>query len=125
MNIALTSENKKDIGFARSELYRLYQLDWMREHGYGPAAIIRQIEQNLTEAISDSSGDIDSLTDSVEEDFDESGLGGELWCCAGEFLGAEYRDAEYISWLITLAPSNEQTRLSRGYALDSGRDFAG
>lgn len=80
----------------RREAYRLYQLDWMANHGYSPmdlaAALLAHVD----------SGDIDrgdTYTPYRSWELD-AGFGGECWACFSEFLDTEYRDRTYMPGIL-------------------------
>lgn len=88
------TEAKRDA--FRREAYRLYQLDWMANHGYGPmdlaAALLAHVD----------SGDIDredTYTPYRSWELD-AGFGGECWACFSEFLDTEYRDQAYMPGIL-------------------------
>lgn len=86
----------EDIEEFRAECHRLYQLDWMREHGYSPADLGIGLLKNLDGGPVDENRETDEFA-AWEQD---SGFNGEIWACLDEFLGAEYRDPSYMLVLL-------------------------
>lgn len=79
-----------------AEAYRLYQLDWMRAHGYGPFDLAASFAgHHGMDQMDDWTAE--SLFDAWAED---AGFSGEIWAGLDEFLGCEYRDAAYMRGLL-------------------------
>lgn len=106
--------------------YRAYQLDWMISHGYGLNDLFEIIvgfaaeDVDETPMASATSGDsVRNLADCAAERFwTEDGFGsGSMYACKDEFLGAEYRDAEYMKHLTGMMPvPDEKYALWRKYS---------
>lgn len=90
----------------QDESYRRYQLDWMASHNRSARELVLSVlghhidgmdPEDTEEAMLDSMDKADELFDSWES---ESGFSGSLWVCRDEFLGAEYRDPDYMRHLL-------------------------
>lgn len=80
----------------RREAYRLYQLDWMANHGYGPMDLAASL---LAHMDGDSRDPGDTYTPYRSWELD-AGFGGECWACISEFLDMEYRDRSYMPGIL-------------------------
>ena len=81
--------------------YQAYILDWMISHGRSFGEALHIIGDSL--AGNDDDDDIREKFSQAEEHFIyEEGFGGSLWVCKDEFLGAEFKDAEYMEHLTSL-----------------------
>ena len=76
--------------------YRAYKFDWMMERGINPEDIICE----AVDIIKDMDGEV--TADGVKDAFFYSGFHGDMYVCRDEFLGAEFRDAKYMSYLFTV-----------------------
>lgn len=82
----------------RKEAYRRYQLDWMASHGRSAKELADWIVATAKDMDpEDIMMDAGEIYDDWESD---AGFGGSLWACYGEFLGAEYRDPDYMRHLL-------------------------
>lgn len=82
----------------RREAYRRYQLDWMMRQGYSvedlAGHIVAQVKEMDLEEILEDNGEIFSQWEG------DVGFNGSLYVCFDEFLGAEYRDPDYMKHLL-------------------------
>lgn len=84
--------------------YELYQLDWMKTHGYSLQDAFNMLRDGYAEAC--ASGNIDGGTgcaedfDAMEEYFEERGFDGEIFACENEFYDCEYQDVGYMEYLL-------------------------
>lgn len=78
----------------RDEAYRLYQLDWMANHGYS----VEDLAAAVLAHVDSSDGTPD--TTAYHEWERDAGFGGEIWACFNEFLDHEYRDEDYMTALL-------------------------
>ena len=84
--------------------YELYQLDWMKTHGYSLQDAFNMLRDGYAEAC--ASGNIDGGTgcaedfDAIEEYFEERGFDGEIFACENEFYDCEYQDVGYMEYLL-------------------------
>lgn len=86
----------------RAEAYRLYQLDWMMNHGHSPLDLCAAFLAYL-----DGGEPLDPIGSGKELDpyrmwEHDAGFGGEIWACFDEFLDSEYRDEAYMARLLPL-----------------------
>ena len=90
--------------------YKLYQLDWMRTHGYAIEDIIEELETINQECRNCVNTEEYSPKNLYKEFEEESGFGGNLWVCFDEFCNAEFKDPTYIMYLLTVGfhPLNEE-----------------
>ena len=88
----------------KQKCYELYQLDWLKTHGYSLRNVFDVLREGYHTLCED--GEIDGSTycdddvDLLEDYFDEHGFNGELFACEDEFLDAEYMDSEYMEYLL-------------------------
>lgn len=80
----------------RREAYRLYQLDWMANHGYGPMDLAASLLAHMDGGAPDPD---DTATPYRSWELD-AGFGGECWACFDEFLDTEYRDKTYMPGIL-------------------------
>lgn len=80
----------------RQDAYRLYQLDWMANHGYGPMDLAAAL---LAHMDGDAPDPDDTTTPYRSWELD-AGFGGECWACFNEFLDTEYRDQTYMPGIL-------------------------
>lgn len=84
--------------------YELYQLDWMKTHGYSLQDAFDMLREGYAEGC--ASGNIDGGTgcdddfDAMEEYFEEQGFDGEIFVCENEFYDCEYQDVGYMEYLL-------------------------
>ncbi len=105
------SKEQKDF---EQKCYEAYKLDWMLSHGY----TMRDYLNALIEADEDAAfegeypeGDTSDIFESLDSDFEERGFGsGSIWVCKNEFLGAEFKDREYMSHLFSVMPDSKKMR---------------
>ena len=84
--------------------YNLYQLDWMRTHGYAIEDIIKELEtiyQECQDCVYTEECSPKNLYKEFEEEF---GFSGSLWVCFDEFCSAEFKDSAYIEYLLMSPP---------------------
>lgn len=95
--------------------YEAYQLDWMISHGHSLEDLFNEyqdcLEDDLLENgwVSDAD-EVDSAMDNAREGFLDRGFGGSIYVCKDEFLGAEFRDPDYMDHLFRLMPPGEDYR---------------
>ena len=80
----------KDI---RQIAYEKYQHDWMISHDIDE----KVMDKTMQEYIADTAGEEVPFSEWL---FDH-GFGGSLWGCYDEFLNAEYRDNDYMEYLLS------------------------
>lgn len=82
--------------------YEMYQLDWMKTHGYGIKDIFNVFREYFVESAIDGNldSDMNIACDEAEEYFFEQGFKGEIFVCADEFFNAEFLDKEYMKYLL-------------------------
>ena len=84
--------------------YELYQLNWMKSHGYSLQDVFNILREGYTESC--VSGTINSGTsydddfDCIETYFEEQGFNGELFVSEKEFYDYEYLDSEYMKSIL-------------------------
>lgn len=91
--------------------YEAYKLDWMISHGYTLKDLSEILRGIAAEELAHKPmattlpmrQSVDILADCIEETFStESGFGsGSLYVCMDEFLGAEFRDEDYMIDLLS------------------------
>lgn len=92
------------------ECYRLYQLDWMRGHGYGPEDLVRSFFRYAAD-----STDPDETEKELYAGWQvDSGFGGELWASMDEFMETEYLDGSYMLRLLPAAMHPDYMRDRQG-----------
>lgn len=110
---------ENEIQAARKELYRLYQLDWMIQHGYSLKDIIRQCEKYCREVLNEGAGGAEDASYDFCTELDESGLdGGEIFVGFDEFLDTEYRNFSYMNILARESPLGF-SKLQKAYLTDT------
>lgn len=88
----------------KKRCYELYQLNWLRSHGYSLQDIFNTLQKGYAEAC--ASGDINKYTScsdnisTVERYFEEQGICGELYASEEEFYDNEYKDTKYMASLL-------------------------
>lgn len=83
--------------------YELYQLDWMKTHGYSlqdAFNMLRGIRRRLCIWNIDDGTCCDDDFDAMEEYFEERGFNGEIFACENEFYDCEYQDVGYMEYLL-------------------------
>lgn len=117
MKGVFTMEKKIDIKY---ELYKLYQLDWMMERGYGLDDVIQGMNGEPVDHDDYIFDGPDGLHADTEKIFgnwqDEVGFpGGCLYVCFGEFCDNELNDVRYMHKLISRTNSLRQNMLNEAY----------
>lgn len=97
MGIELTEEEKKQYILAHlsgiaDTAYGMYQLEWMKQHGYTLQDLMEQID------VQEHGGSEATYMLTVFED--EGGFNGECWVCKEEFMQNEFQDKEYMKQLL-------------------------
>lgn len=88
----------------KKRCYELYQLDWLRSHGYSLQDVFSTLQKCYEKA--HASGDINKYTscndniNTVERYFEEQGICGELYSSEEEFYDNEYKDTKYMASLL-------------------------
>lgn len=91
----------------KRKCYEMYQLDWMKTHGYSLQDAFNVLREGYAECY--ASGMIDGGTgcdddfDAMEEYFEEQGFNGNLFVCENEFYDCEYQDIDYMKYLLSPA----------------------
>lgn len=88
----------------KKRCYELYQLDWMKTHGYSLQDVFNVLRKGYTEScaygIIDGGTSCDDDFDTIEEYFHEQGFKGEIFVCEAEFYDYEYQDDNYMKYLL-------------------------
>ena len=92
-----------------NECYEAYKLDWMLSHGYSLRDIMEVMTELAGQAVEDdvmtiptNGEEVISLADRLVSDFMDTGFSsGSLYVCMDEFLGAEFRDEDYMIGLLS------------------------
>ncbi len=93
--------------------YEAYKLDWMISHGYTLKdyldALINEDEEARA-AENYPEGDTRDIFECLDASFEyETGFpGGTIWACKDEFLGAEFKDPDYMLHLISMMPNSKE-----------------
>lgn len=98
-----------------NECYEAYKLDWMISHGYSLRDIMEIMTELAGQAVEDdvmtnptNGEEVISLANSIADDFLDTGFGnGSLYICKDEFLGAEFRDEDYMVGLLSRRMDSE------------------
>jgi len=99
--------------------YRAYQLDWMLSKGFSLkdmyTGIVGLMAENLDEnpyEVPVTGGDMWLHADKAADTFlyDIGFPGGTIFVCKSEFLGAEFRDPDYMKHLFELTHASEKDR---------------
>lgn len=97
--------------------FETYQLDWMISHGVTVDNIISDMCDIACEAVSEDPRNAMTDEQSVRRItkacrsvlFNDRGFGnGSMWVCKDEFLGAEFKDPDYMQHLISLMPNSKE-----------------
>lgn len=83
-----------EIEFKR-RCYELYQLDWMRTHGYSLQDAFNILREGYAEGCAS-----ENIFDAIKEYFEEQGFDGEIFVCENEFYDCEYQDVGYMEYLL-------------------------
>lgn len=89
--------------------YEKYQLDWMLRHGYSLQDLMQELHEY--QCGSEDSKIVPAIFNDWQKD---SGFHGELWACFDEFCETEYRDSQYIKFLLT---ENEYAEYKKNISL--------
>ena len=81
----------------RKRAYEAYKLDWMIQHGYTLADLIKELKSCVEEVDEDEFIDLNTIFEGWEYDY---GFHSEIWACYDEFCENEYQDKEYIKQLL-------------------------
>lgn len=83
--------------------YERYQLDWMMNQGYSLQDVLNICREGAVGMAMDGilDSDMNVACDSIEEYYNEQGFNGNMYVCFEEFLGAEYKDKDYIASILT------------------------
>ena len=99
--------------------YDAYKLDWMQSHGYTLRDYLNALineDEETSAAGNYPEGDTRDIFESLDSSFEyETGFpGGTIWVCKDEFLGAEFKDPDYMLGLISrMANSAELEKFYR------------
>lgn len=83
----------------KTKCYELYQLDWLRAHGYTLQDVFDFVHEVHEEGL-----DADVK---IQDLFLEKGFHGELFACMEEFLDTEYQDNDYMEKVLPPAMYEE------------------
>ena len=91
------------------QCYESYKLDWMISHGYTLRDIMEAITDLAGQSVEEdvmtiptNGEEVVSLSNRLVSDFMDIGFGsGSLYVCKDEFLGAEFRDEDYMIGLLS------------------------
>ena len=116
----------------KQKLYDLYQLDWMMNHGYSLADLMRGMTEIpwyhdgwISDYYEDEYGtepegmraDIEGIFRAWE--FDSDAFGGECWACFDEFCGAELTMPDYIQGLLDVANDEDLVKAYHEWAKEN------
>lgn len=93
-----------DVKIFEKRCYELYQLDWMKTHGYSLQDAFNVLREGYAEGC--MSRDINGGTccdddfDVIEKYFAEQGFNGELYNCFDEFIECDFKDELYMKYLL-------------------------
>lgn len=76
--------------------YEKYKLNWLMEHGYTLADIIRELD--VIKEDEEDNDSIELLFDFWEDNY---GFSSEIWACYQEFIDNEYQDTDYMKQILT------------------------
>lgn len=86
----------------QEEAYRLYQLDWMKSHGYSVRDLAMAVINSHNDRSDPEDADAAKPDASAYDTWEyEDGFNGEIWACKEEFLESEYLDSDYMAELLT------------------------
>ncbi len=95
--------------------YEAYKLDWMLSHGYTLKDYLDALileDEEASAAGEYPEGDTRDIFESLDASFEyNAGFAcgsGEIWACKDEFLGAEFKDIDYMEHLISLMPNSKE-----------------
>lgn len=84
--------------------YGIYQLEWMKNHGYTLDNLKTRLNQ-LYNLYKSENGSYDYTPGIGFSDLEEEGFaGGILWACQDEFIETEFKDKEYMKTLLENVP---------------------
>ena len=117
--VSVMTEDEYTRNKFEKEYYRLYQIEWMLSHGFtledAYKCIVGLVAEKLDEnprEIPVTGGDLWVHADKARDTFlyDVGFPGGTIFVCKNEFLGAEFRDPDYMKYLFDLTHAPEADR---------------
>lgn len=94
--------------------YDAYKLDWMISHGFSLRDYLEALIYEDEEARAANcypEGDARDIFESLDASFEyETGFGGSIWVCKGEFLEAEFLDPDYMEHLLSIMPCSKEMK---------------
>ncbi len=98
--------------------YEAYQLDWMLSHRFSLQDLLNVMEENRKEVFDpddykEAPFDESDLARNTEQAIDQflytTGFGdSSIWVCKDEFLGAEFKDSDYMFHLLSIMPNGKE-----------------